>query len=84
LSGKNFSFIELLDAPRDSEPFFEINSGQAFNIGEDYKYIKEIKYLKEKSIIKGDNKEYFKPKDFIAKEEVALIAYRIIKLLRKD
>jgi len=72
LSGKNFSFIELLDALRNGEPFFEINSGQAFDIGEDY------------SIIKGDNKEYFKPKDFIAKEEVALIAYRIIKLLRKD
>ena len=83
MSGKNFSFIELLDALRNGEPFFEINSGQAFDIGEDYKY-KEIKYLKEKGIIKGDNKEYFKPKDFIAKEEVALIAYRIIKLLRKD
>jgi len=81
--GKNFPYIELLDALRNGEPFPEINSGQAFDIGEDYKYIKEIKYLKEKGIIKGDGKGYFNPKENITREEVALIAYRIMKFLNK-
>jgi len=53
----------------------------SFERGEDYPYIKEIKYLKEKCIIKDDGKGYFNPKDFATREEVALIAYRIIKLL---
>jgi len=69
--GKFFPFIELLDALRNGEPFFDI--------GEDYKYIKEIKYLKEKGIIKGDGKGYFNPKENITREETALIVYRIIK-----
>ncbi len=69
--GKNFPFIELLDALRNGEPFFDI--------GEDYKYIKEIKYLKEKGIIKGDGKGYFNPKENITREEAVLIAYRVIK-----
>jgi hypothetical protein len=81
--GKNFPFINMLDALRNGEPFPEINSGQAFDIGEDYPYIKEIKYLKEKGIIKGDSKGYFNPKENITREEVALVAYRIIKLLVK-
>jgi len=58
----------------NGEPFFDI--------GEDYKYIKEIKYLKEKGIIKGDGKGYLKPHEFITREEIALIAYRIIKMLQ--
>ncbi|MEA3313079.1 MAG: N-acetylmuramoyl-L-alanine amidase [Caldisericota bacterium] len=73
--GKNFPYLELLDALRDGEPFFDI--------GEDYKYIKEIKYLKEKGIIKGDGKGYFNPDESITREEVALVAYRIVKLLLK-
>jgi hypothetical protein len=55
----------------------------SFEREEDYPYIKEIKYLKEKGIIKGDGKGYFKPKENITKEEVAIIAYSIIKLLVK-
>ena len=72
--GKNFPYIELLDALSDGEPFFDIR--------EDYPYIKEIKYLKEKGIIKGDDKGYFNPKENITREEVALIVYRIMKLLQ--
>jgi hypothetical protein len=74
--GKFFPFINMLDALRNGEPFFDI--------GEDYPYIKEIKYLKEKGIIKGDGKGYFNPKEYITREEVALIVYRTMKLLRKD
>ena len=72
--GKNFPFIQILDALRDGEPFFDI--------GEDYPYIKEIKYLKEKGIIKGDGNGYFRPDDFITREEVMLVAYRIMKLIK--
>jgi len=53
----------------------------SFERGEDYPYIKEIKYLREKGIIKGESKGYFNPKNFVTREEVALIAYRIIKSL---
>ena len=63
----------MLDALRDGEPFF--------NIGEDYPYIKKVKTLKQIGIIKGDGKGYFKPKDFITKEETALIAYRVVKMI---
>jgi len=72
--GKNFPYIHLLDALRDGEPFFDI--------GEDYKCINEVKFLKQLGIIKGDGKGYFKPKEYITREEVMLIAYRIIKLLQ--
>jgi len=74
--GKFFPFIELLDALRDGEPFFDI--------GEDYKYIKEIKYLKEKGIIKGDDKGYFNPKENITREEVAIVVYRVMKLTKQN
>jgi N-acetyl-anhydromuramyl-L-alanine amidase AmpD len=72
--GKNFPYIQMLDALRDGEPFFDI--------GEDYPYIKEVKTLKELGIIKGDGKGYLKPNDYITREEAMLIAYRVIKLLQ--
>jgi N-acetyl-anhydromuramyl-L-alanine amidase AmpD len=72
--GKNFPYIHLLDALRDGEPFFDI--------GEDYPYIKEVKTLKKLGIVKGDGYGYLKPHEFITREEIALIAYRIIKLLQ--
>ena len=79
--GKNFPYIHMLDALRDGEPFPEINSGQAFDIGEDYKCINEVKFLKQLGIIKGDGYGYFKPKEYITREEAMIIAYRMIKLL---
>ena len=72
--GKNFPYVPLLDALRDGEPFFDI--------GEDYPYIAEIKFLKQLGIIKGDGFGYFKPHEFITREEAMLIAYRIINTLR--
>ena len=72
--GRNFPYKEMLDALRNGEPFFDI--------GEDYPYIKEIKCLKEKGIIKRDDKGYLKPHDYITREEVMLIAYRIMKLIK--
>ena len=72
--GKNFPYVHLLDALRDGEPFFDI--------GEDYPYITEVKTLKQLGIIKGNGKGYLRPDDFITREEVALIAYRILKLLQ--
>jgi N-acetylmuramoyl-L-alanine amidase len=72
--GKNFPYIPMLDALRNGEPFFDI--------GEDYPYIKEVKTLKQLGIIKGDGKGYFRPYDFITREEAMLIAWRVIKLLK--
>jgi N-acetyl-anhydromuramyl-L-alanine amidase AmpD len=72
--GKNFPYINMLDALRNGEPFPDI--------GEDYPHIKEIKYLKEKGIIKGDGKGYFNPKENITREEVAIVVYRVIKLMQ--
>ena len=72
--GKNFPYVHLLDALRDGEPFFDI--------GEDYPYIAEVKFLKQLGIIKGDGYGYFKPKEFITREEAMLMAYRVIKTLR--
>ncbi len=72
----------MLGALRDNELFPEINSGQAFGIGEDYPYINEVKTLKQLGIIKGDGKGYLRPHEFITREEAALMAYRIIKLLQ--
>jgi len=80
--GKNFPYIHMLDALRNGEPFPEINSGQAFDIGEDYKCINEVKFLKQLDIIKGDGYGNLRPKEFITREEAMLIAYRIIKLLQ--
>ena len=72
--GKNFPYVHVLDALRDGEPFFDI--------GEDYKCINEVKFLKQLGIIKGNGKGYFKPKEYITREEAMLIAYRVIKLLQ--
>jgi len=72
--GKNFPYVHLLDALRNGEPFFDI--------GEDYPYIKEVKTLKELGIVKGDGKGYLKPHEYITREEVMLIAYRVIKALQ--
>ncbi len=72
--GKNFPYIQMLDALRDGEPFFDI--------GEDYPYISEVKFLKQLGIVKGDGKGYLKPHEYITREEAMLIAYRIIKLLQ--
>ena len=74
--GKNFPYVHLLDSLRDGEPFFDI--------GEDYPYIAEVKFLKQLGIIKGDGYGYFKPDDFITREEAMLIAYRVIKTLGKQ
>jgi len=71
--GKNFPYIHMLDALRDGEPFFDV--------GEDYPYIKEVKTLKQLGIITGDGYGYFKPKEYITREEAMIIAYRIIKML---
>jgi len=73
--GKNFPYIHILDALRDGEPFFDI--------GEDYKCINEVKFLKQLGIVKGDGKGYLRPNDYITREEAMIIAYRILKLLRK-
>jgi len=73
--GKNFPYIHLLDAVRDGEPFFDI--------GEDYKYINEVKTLKELGIIKGDGNGYFKPNDYITREEAIILVYRVIKAVQK-
>ena len=72
--GKNFPYIHLLGALRDGEPFFDI--------GEDYPYLNELKTLKQLGIIKGDGYGYFRPKEFITREEAMLIAYRVIKTLQ--
>ena len=72
--GKNFPYVHMLDALRDGEPFFDI--------GEDYPYIAEVKFLKQLGIIKGDGYGYFKPKEFITREEAMIIAYRVIKILQ--
>jgi len=72
--GKNFPYVQMLDALRDGEPFFDI--------GEDYPYITEVKFLKQLGIIKGDGYGYFRPKEYITREKVMIIAYRIIKLMR--
>ncbi|PIX29437.1 MAG: hypothetical protein COZ65_02290 [Caldiserica bacterium CG_4_8_14_3_um_filter_35_18] len=58
-----------------------MNSGQAFDIGEDYKYINEVKFLKQLGIIAGDGKGNLRPDDFITREEAILVAYRILKVL---
>ncbi len=71
--GKNFPYLELLDALRNGEPFFDI--------GEDYPYINEAKTLKELGIIKGDSYGNLRPKEYITREEVILIAYRVIKAM---
>jgi N-acetyl-anhydromuramyl-L-alanine amidase AmpD len=72
--GKNFPYVNMLDALRNGEPFFDI--------GEDYPYINEVKTLKQLGIIKGDGKGYLKPHEYITREEAMLIAYRIIKALQ--
>ena len=71
----------LLNALRDGESFPEINSGQAFDIGEDYPYIAEVKFLKQLGIIKGNGFGNLKPHEFITREEAMLIVYRVLKLL---
>lgn len=72
--GKNFPYVPMLDALRDSEPFFGIR--------DDYPYINEVKTPKQLSIIKGKGKGNFKPREFIAREEAMLTVYRIIKQLQ--
>jgi len=72
--GKNFPYVQILDALRNSEPFFDI--------GEDYPYIKEVKFLKQLGVVKGNGYGNLKPHEFITREEAMLIAYRIIKLLQ--
>lgn len=71
--GKNFPYIEMLAALVDSEPFLDI--------GKDYPYLKELTYLKAKGIIKGDPSGCFSPDYYITREETALIAYRLMKLI---
>ena len=72
--GKNFPYVQMLDALRDGEPFFDI--------GENYPYINEVKTLKELGIIKGDGYSNLRPKEYITREEAILIAYRIMKVLQ--
>jgi len=72
--GKNFPYVQMLDALRDGEPFFDI--------GEDYPYIAEVKFLKQLGIIKGDGYGNFRPKEFITREEIMLMMYRIMKLIQ--
>ena len=74
--GKNFPYIEMLEAVRNGEPFLDI--------GNDYPYLKELKYLKAKGIIKGDASGYFNPDYYITREETALIAYRLLKLIMQS
>ena len=72
--GKNFPYIHLLDALRDGEPFFDI--------GEDYPYINEVKTLKQLGIVKGNGKGYFRPKDYITREEAIIMVYRVLQILK--
>ena len=74
--GKNFPYVEMLEAVRNGEPFLDI--------GNDYPYLKELKYLKAKGIIKGDASGYFNPDYYITREETALIAYRLLKLIMQN
>ncbi|MGC8979294.1 S-layer homology domain-containing protein [Caldisericum sp.] len=71
--GKNFPYVQMLDALRNGEPFFDI--------GEDYPYINEVKTLKQLGIIKGDGYGNLRPKEYITREEAMIIAYRVIKAL---
>jgi N-acetyl-anhydromuramyl-L-alanine amidase AmpD len=69
--GKNFPFIEFLK--KLSLPFEDIDIN--------YPYFEEISALKKKGIINGNSGE-FKPKDFATREDVALMLYRLIKLIQ--
>ncbi len=66
--GKNFPFISMLA---------EINTPLFSDITPAYPYYKEIAFLKKHGIIEGENGE-FKPHALATREEVALIAYRIL------
>ncbi len=69
--GKNFPYIKMLSAL--SEHAFE-------DISPVYPYYEEVEFLKKHGIIKGvDGK--FLPKALASREEVALVAYRILKLI---
>ncbi len=74
--GKNFPYLQMLEALGDGEPFLDI--------GKDYPYIKELTYLKAKGIIKGDSSGCFNPDYYITREETALIAYRLAKLITEN
>ncbi len=69
--GKNFPFISMLAA---------VNSPLFSDVTPSYRYYKEVAFLKKHGIIKGENGE-FKPKALATREEVALIAYRILSKL---
>ncbi len=69
--GKNFPYIKMLSAL--SERVFE-------DISPAYAYYKEVEFLKNHGIIKGIDEKFF-PKTLTSREEVALIAYRILKVL---
>ena len=63
----------MLEALRNGEPFIDV--------GKDYPYLKEIKTLKQLGVVKGDPSGCFNPDYCITREEVMLVAYRIVKLL---
>ncbi len=69
--GKNFPYVSLLSL---------INKTPFEDIPPDYKYFKEIEFLKKHGIMEGENGK-FNPKAFASREELALVAYRILTKL---
>ncbi len=66
--GKNFPFISMLS--KISESVFN-------DITPSYPYYEELEFLKEHGIIRGSNGNFL-PNALATREEVALIAYRIL------
>ncbi len=69
--GKNFPFISMLS---------EVSEEVFTDITPSYPYYKEIAFLKKHGIVKGTDGE-FRPNALATREEVALIAYRILSKL---
>jgi N-acetyl-anhydromuramyl-L-alanine amidase AmpD len=69
--GKNFPYVEFIK--KIALPFEDIDIN--------YLYFEEIDTLKKKGIIKGDSGE-FRPREFATREEVALMLYRLVKLVQ--
>jgi N-acetyl-anhydromuramyl-L-alanine amidase AmpD len=67
--GKNFPYLKMLSAL--SEPVFK-------DLSPAYPYYKEVEFLKKHGIIKGSNGKFL-PDELATREEVSLIAYRILK-----
>ena len=69
--GKNFPYISFLSC---------LNDKVFGDIAPDYPYYREIEFLKEHGVIKGESGN-FNPKALATREELALVAYRILSKL---